>query len=308
MMKAVFYPAGDRKVASSRSRAWLLCDRRPEFFIGRKRSDWKRADAVVFQKRCSRKDMDTARKARKAGRFVVLDYSDVLLSREAGLMDDIKRLARHCHAVTTSNSGDMLLLAGEMGRAVAVVRNCQDMTAYPVKKVHGPKKRPVVVWNGHVNNSDSLGVIWPAFRLLAAQGVGFQVLLVSNSSKVARGRHIDDAHPVWYQKWRLKEVNAAMLRGDVAVNPQTRKKTGDWHKDRNKTVTAWACGLPCVDFTMAGTAVGRWADRLRVLLLDPELRARRGKEGIKRARYWGVAPVSEVWLHMLTKGVEKCRK
>ena len=303
-MKAVFYPVGDRKVASSRYRAWLLCDHREEFVIGRKRSDWKRADAVVFQKRCSGKDIETARKARNAGRFVVLDYSDVYLSQEAGLMRDMRLMVSLCHAVTTSNHDDMKLLAEELGRAVAVIRNCQDMTSYPLKKVHEPKRKPVVVWSGHVNNKDALKVMWSALRSLAAEGVRFEVLLVSNDPKVGKGLHIDEGHPVWFEKWKLKRVNQVMIRGDLAINPQTRKADGRWHKDQNKTVTAWACGLPVVDFKTAGTDAGRWKKQLRELLTDHELRARRGRRGVERARHWGVAPVSEVWLGLLKRGTK----
>ena len=304
-MKAVFYPVGGRKVASSRCRAWLLCDRREEFFIGRGPGSWRKADAVVVQKRCDTEARRILQRARRAGGFVVLDWTDVYLAAGAGLGARIASLAQHAHALTCSNPDDMKLLAGLTGRTVAVIRNCQDMTAYPLKKVHRPRRKPVVVWCGHSNNKDALKVMWPALRSLAAEGVRFEVLLISNDSGIGRGLHIDEKHPVWFQKWKLKEVNAVMLRGDVAVNPQTRKGDGRWHKDRNKTVTAWACGLPCVDFKTAGTDHGRWRGQLRKLLADHELRAERGKRGIVRARYWGVAPVSEVWLGLLKRGAKR---
>lgn len=292
-------------MASSRSRVWLLCDRREEFFVGRRRSDWRKADAVVFQKRCSGKDIETARKARNAGRFVVLDYSDVYLAQEAGLMRDMRLMVSLCQAVTTSNPDDMKLLSAMTGRPVAVIRNCQDMTAYPLKKAHEEKSKPVVVWCGHSNNKDALRVMWPTLRSLAAEGVRFEVLLVSNDPRIGKGLHIDGKHPVWFERWKLARVNKLMVRGDVAINPQTRKADGRWHKDRNKTVTAWACGLPCVDFKTAGTDHGRWRGQLRKLLADHELRAKRGRKGIVRARYWGVAPVSEVWLGLLKRGAKR---
>jgi len=166
----------------------------------------------------------------------------------------------------------------------------------------------VVVWCGHVNNKDALKVMWPALRSLAAEGVRFEVLLVSNDPRIGKGLHIDGKHPVWFERWELARVNKLMVRGDVAINPQTRKGDGRWHKDRNKTVTAWACGLPCVDFKTAGTAVHMWKGRLRKLLADHELRAERGRKGIGRARYWGVAPVSEVWLGLLRRGAGRCRR
>lgn len=294
-------------MASSRYRAWLLCDRREEFFIGREKNDWRRADAVVVQKRPDTDAKHVLQRARRAGKFVVLDWTDVYLAVEAGLGARVASLAQHAHALTCSNAGDVHLLAGLTGKPVALVRNAQDMKSYPLKKVHGEKRKPVIVWSGHANNKDALEVMWPALRSLAAEGVRFEVLLISNDPKVGKGLHIDEKHPVWFEKWKLKRVNRLMVRGDVAVNPQTRKGDGRWHKDRNKTVTAWACGLPVVDFKTAGTDLGRWRGQLRKLLADHELRARRGRKGVERARHWGVAPVSEVWLGLLKKGAKKCQ-
>lgn len=308
-VKAVFYPVSGRKSASSRYRAWLLADHREEFVVGYPGDGrWRRFDAVVLQKQTAGWAERVASRARRARKFVVADFSDVHLFRKAKLMGRVGAVAAQAHAVTCSNGDDMRYLSRKLGRTVTRIRNAQNMKAYAHKKVHGPKKRPVVLWMGHSNNAKVLDVVWPALRSLAAEGVGFQVLLVSDSSEIVRGRHIDERHPVWFEKWKLKHINRIMLRGDVAVNPQTRKWDGLWHKERNKTVTAWACGLPCVDFVMARTDHALWRKWLRDLILDYELRDRVGKSGVRKAGFWGVRPVSLVWLDMLTKGVKRCQK
>jgi hypothetical protein len=307
-MKAVFYPVGGRKTASSRYRAWLLCDHRKEFTIGRRGDGaWGRAGAVIFQKQCSSWAIRTARAAKKARKLVVLDYSDVPLTMDAGLVASLAKMTGLAHLLTCSNPGDAKTLHDITGRSAVVVPNAQDLSVYVHKKKHRDKRKPIIVWMGHSNNMGTLSVVWPALRKLAAEGVGFEVLLVSDRSKVAKGRHIDKAHPVHFQQWKLSTVNATMLRGDVAINPQLRRKDGLWHKDRNKTVTAWACGLPCVDFTHCGTDTTLWRKQIGQLLTSCQLRRLEGVGGIEKAKAWGVGPVSAQWLNLLTKHLRRVK-
>jgi hypothetical protein len=248
-----------------------------------------------------------ARTARKKRILVALDYSDIPLTLDAGFIANLAKMTGQAHLLTCSNPGDAKTLHDITGRAAVVVPNAQNLAIYDRKKIHRDKRKPVIVWMGHSNNMGTLSVVWPALRKLAAQGVGFEVLLVSDRSKVAKGRHIDKAHPVHFQQWKLSTVNATMLRGDVAINPQLRRKDGLWHKDRNKTVTAWACGLPCVDFTQCGGDREKWRRHLKKLLTNWELRASVGADGIERSKAWGVEPVSALWLNLLTKHLKRVK-
>jgi hypothetical protein len=178
-MKAVFYPVGTRKTASSRYRCYLLADARKEFVIGRPGDGrWKGADAVVVQKRHDAPVVRIARKVRKAGKLVVLDYSDVWRFKEADQMPHIKRLADLCHLLTSSNRDDAHLLRQVTGRRVVVVPNAQDLSVYAHKN-HRPVRKPTILWCGHSNNKQTLDIVWPALRSLAGEGVKFQVVLIS---------------------------------------------------------------------------------------------------------------------------------
>jgi glycosyltransferase involved in cell wall biosynthesis len=307
-MRAIFYPVGGRNTASSRYRAYVLADHLPEFEIGYLGDGrWRDFEAVVMQKQYFVPGRKLAKRARQTGKLVILDVSDALWIERVGDKGRVQAAAKQAHCLTCSNGGDASKLrAWVKDKPVKVMPNAQDLSSYrPIS--HRPKRKPVVVWSGYTANVSTLQVgCWPALRLLARQGVKFEVLLISNEPEVTKGLFIDDQHPVWFKPWRLSREQETLQRGDVFVNPQRLQADGLWHKDRNKSVTAWACGLAVVDFQTAGTSVNRWAKKLSALLTDHRERRKNANSGLSWSfQNHDVSVVAEKWLDLLQRMKEK---
>jgi hypothetical protein len=307
-MRTIFYPISGCNTASSRYRAYVLADHRPEFEIGYVGDGrWREFEAVIMQKQYSAPGRKLAKRARQAGKLVVLDVSDVLWIEKVGDKSRVQAAAKYAHCLTCSNSGDASKLkAWVKDKPIEVMPNAQDLSVYHPKS-HKPKTKPVVVWTGYAANISTLQEgCWPALRRLARQGIKFEAMLISNEPGVTKGLHIDDDHPVWFKPWRLSEEQETLQRGDVFVNPQRLQADGLWHKDRNKSVTAWACGLAVVDFMMAGTNHVVWIQRLAPLLTDHKRRQNNTNQGLAWAfSVHDVSVVSQRWLGLLKKTKEE---
>jgi len=92
------------------------------------------------------------------------------------------------------------------------------------------QKGPGVLWFGGSQNYAALETMREMI-----DGLGIQLVTLS-----------DKPHPAGYEwiRWEsVEQANDVIRRADIVVNPQP-----DWglfrYKSNNKTVTAWACGVP----------------------------------------------------------------
>lgn len=130
-----------------------------------------------------------------------------------------------------------------------VIPDRLDLAAHTER--HSPQDRlPRLIWFGNAGNLVTLEQMWPA------------VCDLGLSLTILADRLIPpwDERPVEFVKWTLDGANAVIADHDIALNP--RLETGAFaYKSDNKTVTAWALGVP----------VAETPDRL-LALMDFELR------------------------------------
>jgi hypothetical protein len=294
-MRVVFYPVGDANRASSRYRVHNIVKARDEFVIGTK-ENWKKADALVFQRTFGGRYYDIAKKAKKAGKLVISDISDFYFYRHKWKAAGVRQMAELAHCLTTSNEDDAAMMRKVFrGKKVSVIPNAQRMSKHRRKHRHVPV--PTVVWLGRENTMEkTLGGIWPVFQRLALIGVRFRILLINDTGS-RRGLPPILFTEVLGRKWKLDEVHKRVAGCDVGVCPQVKQPNGRYHKDWNKAVTCWTCGVPCVVFNITKD----WFGDLRTCLTDWRYRERQGKRGIERAKKWSPGSVAGVWKEVIDK-------
>ena len=107
-----------------------------------------------------------------------------------------------------------------------VVPDGHKLESYDARKVHKDRK-PVFVWHGYSGNFQR-DKVQEIIREIEER---YELIVISDES-VGKGIFI---------KWNEETFSEEMIKGDICINPQY------WFKSNNKTVTAWALGLPVVD-------------------------------------------------------------
>lgn len=299
-MRAAFYPVGDINRASSRYRVHNIVGARKEFFLGGK-NNWKDADALIFQRVFGGRYYDFAKQARAAGKLVIVDISDFYFYRHKWGSGNINPMVKLAHCLTTSNKDDQHLMMSLYKKPVYVIPCAQKMSKHHRKHQHVPA--PTVVWLGRENTmEETLGSIWPVFQRLAQARIRFRILLINDTG------HRRGLPPIFFteivgRKWNLNEVHKVVAGCDVGVCPQVKQADGRYHKDQNKAVTCWTCGIPCVTFDLTKD----WFGDLHKCLTNWQFRAQQGKRGIARAKKWAPKPVSGTWHSIISKELRRMR-
>lgn len=294
-MKTAFYPVGDIKRASSRYRVHWIVQACPEFIIGNSKN-WKSCDVLVFQRTFDGRHRKLAKKAKAAGKLVVFDITDFYSHRHRwkNLWRGAKEMCKIAHCITTGNPDDQHEIRAVFKKRVYVVPTAQKKSGHIRQHKHLPM--PAVVWIGRENTMlKTLGKIWPVFVRLTQRGVRFRVLIINDSGNT-HGLRLP-GNPVVGKKWELSKVYPTIAKCDVGVCPQVKEADGRFHKDENKAVTCWMCGVPCVSFRRTKN----WENDLHRLLTNWQLRKKQGRKGVERAKAWLPANVVKKWKGVFRK-------
>ena len=148
----------------------------------------------------------------------------------------VKEMITYCDAVTTSTETLAVALQNITNKPVIYVPDRVDLNKFKEKKIHeGDAKR--VCWYGYSDNYD---IIKPVINHLKRHKLN---LLVISNGQFNISRVYKDKVNVKNVKWNSETVNINILKSDFVINPY--KQTGKWKfKSNNKTLTAWAIGMP----------------------------------------------------------------
>lgn len=302
-MKAAFYPVGGRDRASSRYRVWWIAEACKEFVVGDihdHRFDWQSCDVLVFQRTTQGRHRSLAKKARRAGKLIVLDITDAYSHRTRWkkLWKGVVAMAKIAHCITTGNEDDAHMLRAVFKRRVYVILGSHKASGD--RRQHSNVPVPTVVWIGRENTMvKTLGAIWPVFVRLTMRGVKFRVLIINDSGST-HGLRLP-GNQVVGKKWVLKDVYPTLAKCDVGVCPQVKEPDGRYHKDENKAITCWWCGVPCVSFRRTKN----WEGDLYKLLTDWQHRKKQGEKGPGRAAAWLPANVVKKWKGVFEKEMKR---
>lgn len=301
-MRAAFYPIGDKNRASSRYRAHWIAEACPDFYIGDihdHKFNWQSCDILVFQRTTEGKYQKLARKAKKAGKLIVLDITDAYSFRHRWRKQwrGAVEMAKIAHCITTGNEDDAHMLRAVFKKRVYVVPGAQKKSNH-IRR-HKNVQVPTLVWIGRENTMlRTLRSIWPVLVRLSVRGVKFRVLIINDSGNT-HGLKLP-FNKVVGKTWKLAEVYPTIAKCDVGVCPQVKEADGRYHKDPNKGVTCWMCGVPCVLFTTKD-----WEGGLYKLLTDWRFRKKQGEKGVNRARAWLPANMVRRWQKVFEQEIKR---
>lgn len=303
-MKAAFYPVGGRDRASSRYRVHWITEACSDFVVGDiddHRFNWQSCDILVFQRTVEGKYQNLARKAKKAGKLIMLDITDAYSHRHRWkkLWRGVVEMAKIAHCITTGNEDDAhMLRAVFKKRRVYVVPGSNKQSGH--RRKHAKVAIPTVGWIGRENTMlKTLGAIWPALFRLSVRGLKFRVLIINDSGNT-RGLSLP-FNEVVGKKWELGEVYPTLAKCDVGLCPQVKEADGRYHKDWNKALSFWTCGVPCITFGITKS----WENDLYKLLADWRLREKQGGKGVVRARGWLPVKIVKRWKEIFEKEMER---
>lgn len=172
----------------------------------------------------------------------------------------------HCDAVTCATESLALAVAQFTDKPVWVIPDRVDLGDYPIKKEHkGAMKR--VGWYGYSQNFtvvNESGII----KLLSdmnKKGADLEFIVISDNLYEPPAFAKNNLKVTNY-RWNLQSVDKDIQRCDVIVNPKLN--FANWQfKSNNKTIHAWALGVPVAS-----------NQKELVRFVDPEERTREIKE------------------------------
>ena len=224
---------GRRKesVGSSRIRGTWIANNWPEAEIFKVAVKY---DAIIFQKSY----FLTFMKAYKGIKILDMCDPDWL---EGKL---VKQAIELCDAVTTSSEKLAEFIRSITDKPVVCIPDRMDLKEHKRKKIHeGNAQR--VVWFGYSNNHKVVDRI-----LLTLKKLGLGLTIVSDMPYYPNAA-ISGIDDTWIRenvkniKYDHESINEEIVDGgDIVINPKLSDLARFKYKSNNKTLTAWALGMP----------------------------------------------------------------
>lgn len=174
-----------------------------------------------------------------------------------------KEMLDNVDAVTVSTQAMADQIKQFTDKPITVIPDRVDLEQFKSLKVHTGRAK-TVIWYGY---SDNFTMLEPVLRLLEKFKLNLTVISNENylppmryvKPEIEKGMSDDeikyviaqqDKKPFWieftYFKWLPKTVNKDIQSGDMVINPRSTR--GKWkYKSHNKTVMAWALGMPVAE-------------------------------------------------------------
>lgn len=225
---------GKKDIGSSRIRCdWLIKHWKEAGGIGdaERFTFGRKYDVVVFQK---------AYWVEYAKAFKGIKILDVCDADWLQWGYNMKQMIDECDAITCSTFTIAKFLVQLTDKPVAVIPDRIDFSTMPEPKVHEGALK-TVVWYGYAENFEVLDGAFPALKKR-----GLKLIVVSNKAYAStQTKTSDNPNGVEIQNfpWSPQTWIADVMRGDVILNP--KHEVGRFkYKSDNKTVQAWALGIP----------------------------------------------------------------
>ncbi len=170
----------------------------------------------------------------------------------------VKEMIDEVDAITCSTEALRDAVQHFTSKKVYLVPDRIDLQAHPQRKEHrGNGRAKTVVWFGYSSGfpllQSSLGALVKyRLNLICIADTPFVLPMTvmrprrdmyksdEGYAEAVNGKHFVDLKNYL---WSLETVNDDIIRGDIVINPKS--EVGRWrYKSNNKTVTAWALGMP----------------------------------------------------------------
>lgn len=277
-MKVCFIACGPISWASARLRCYWPARYMRDAVV----SEWNNtqghpaADVYVWQKRIN---PETMKAQRESGARVYLDMCDPGWWWEPGRVREVLPL---CDGVVCSNQAlrdDLAKFAP--GTKVYCIPDRLELSAFPNIRVHAPALPVRFIWYGIANNRVALLNAVTNLERLAANGYAIELTVCDDRPDVPLG--FTDGLTVYHTQWKLETENQVIASHDIALLPPF---PGAWGKvkSNNKTLTAWACGLP--------VSTGEEYFALEAMVGNAKTRQMLANSGMATLKSWGDVKLS----------------
>jgi len=273
---------GRKDIGSSRIRAKWLCNHWKQAEIYKQGREY---DVLIFQKAYW---VEMAREFQGIKIFDLCDPDFLHWGYKT------KEMLDNVDAVTVSTQAMADQLKQFTDKPIMVVPDRIDLDLIKNIKEHKGIAK-TAVWYGY---SDNFLMLEPVLRFLEQNKLNLTVISNSNylptmrflKPEIESGMSDDEIKATLYQqdkkdfwiefknfKWSPKTVNKDIVSGDIVINP--RSKRGKWkYKSHNKTITAWALGMP----------VAENVEQLKLFLDEGERKKEAEKRSIEIKEKWDV--------------------
>lgn len=217
---------GRDNAGSSRLRAKWLCNYWPEAEIFVMGQEYK---TVVFQK-AYWPEYATIFKGTK-----ILDICDV----KDKDWKKIKQMIPYCDGITTSTETIAKFIKHKTNKPVLCIPDRLDFNFFKEEKKKHHGKAEIVAWQGYDSNFAMLAWAIPS---LIKNKIKKLIIISNNQYNLPLPKEAEDLEII-NLLWEEETINKNLLLADIVINPHYNK--GKWkYKSNNKTISAWALGLP----------------------------------------------------------------
>ncbi len=227
---------GKQNIGSTRIRVKWPLEHWPEaeeFVMGRK------YETVIYQKAYWLEGMEELDKYVPNQHIKILDICDADWLHWGYR---IKQVIDQCDAVTTSTIAQAEFLVKYTDKPVWCI---PDRLAFDkfgdLKKDHAGKgQAKTAVWYGYSENFPMLDA---AVNALVEVGIKELIVIANRRSPYVLPAGVQNKLELRNLPWTADTVNGDILKGDIVINPTSNN--GRWkYKSNNKTINAWALGMP----------------------------------------------------------------
>ena len=236
----------DLKVASTRIRVTWPARYAENFIVTEDEAKLKKCAVVVFQTRIDRSDIKLAGRLKEKNIKIVCDFTDPHWLHEYGgcLSPELKDMVEVADCITLPTQVLEKSFTEIFEKPTAIVKDRLDLELYDKVKVHTNRKDFRILWHGSYGNLASLEIARNDLEKVGAEYPITLVCVYDNCSdyEVKKFDHVK----LEIYEWSNEKVIEELLKADISINP----RFDNWksYKSNNKTVTAWALGIPCVEY------------------------------------------------------------
>ena len=241
--RTLFLTVGDYHWGSSRIRSYWPAEIMPEATA----MQWKPGvqvptdyDAYIWLKVA---DIELMEELSNMGKVQFVEVCDPNWWHQPKAMRKITDLVTAVVSATELARLDYLDWYGTEKRTY-VVPDRMKLEHYPIQHQHSTTTPTRLIWYGMHQNRVTLYGVLPVLERLAANGVKFELTLCDN--KPTDHFYVSKSFPIYQTEWTVHGENQIIAAHDIALVPPY---PGPWGplKTNNRTLTAWACGIPAVD-------------------------------------------------------------
>lgn len=231
--------------ASSRIRVDWPAKYADGFIVTENAVDLFKCSAVVFQTRFSYQDVQLAAQLRNNGIKIICDFTDPDWSNMySGMSDSLKTMLELADCITVPTYVLANMFKSVSDKPVYVIPDRIDLSLYDKTKKHTDTKSLRILWHGSYGNLCSIDIARDDLERLGKE-IDITLVCVYDHYK----EHIVNAFEnikVECYEWTNQKVIDELLLCDLSINPRF---DNHWkaYKSNNKTITAWACGIPCIE-------------------------------------------------------------